>query len=123
MDKPPVPGITWQEYVFLSMVNANPFPATMGRVCLAPCEDGCNRNAVDDFVGINAVEQYVGDWAIQNKAPLPGPDQETGKKVAVVGGGPAGLTAAYMLRRKGHAVTLFESQDKLGGMMRYGIPA
>ncbi len=122
IDKPPTPGMAWQEYAFLSMINANPFPATMGRVCPAPCEDGCNRNAVDDFVGINAVEQYVGDWAIENKIPLPGPDSETGMKVAVIGGGPAGLTAAYMLRRKGHGVTIFESQAELGGMMRYGIP-
>ena len=64
MDKPPVAGMTWQEYAFQRMVEANPFPASMGRVCPAPCEDGCNRNEVDDFVGINGVEQYVGDWAI-----------------------------------------------------------
>ena len=57
MDKPPVEGMSWQEYAFHRMVEANPFPATMGRVCPAPCEDGCNRNEVDDFVGINGVEQ------------------------------------------------------------------
>ena len=71
MDKPPVPDMTWQEYAFQRMVEANPFPSMMGRVCPAPCEDGCNRNEVDDFVGINAVEQYVGDWAIQQAAKLP----------------------------------------------------
>src|SRR5581483_10394671 len=71
MDKPPVVGMPWQEYAFQRMVEANPFPATMGRVCPAPCEDGCNRNEVDDFVGINAVEQYVGDWAIEHKLALP----------------------------------------------------
>jgi glutamate synthase (NADPH/NADH) small chain len=71
MDKPPVKDMTWQEYAFQRMVEANPFPATMGRVCPAPCEDGCNRNEVDDFVGINAVEQYVGDWANQNGLALP----------------------------------------------------
>ena len=66
MDKPPVEGMAWQEYAFQRMVSANPFPSTMGRVCPAPCEDGCNRNEVDDYVGINAVEQYVGDWANEN---------------------------------------------------------
>ena len=65
MDKPPVAGMAWQHYAFNRMVEANPFPSVMGRVCPAPCEDGCNRNEVDDFVGINAVEQYVGDWAIE----------------------------------------------------------
>lgn len=122
MDKPPVPGMTWQEYAFIRMVEANPFPASMGRVCPAPCEDGCNRNEVDDFVGINGVEQYVGDWAIQNNLRLPEPAALDGRKVAVIGGGPGGLSAAWFLRRNGHAVTIFEAHDKLGGMMRYGIP-
>ncbi len=123
VDKPPVEGMTWQEYAFQRMAEANPFPATMGRVCPAPCEDGCNRNEVDDFVGINAVEQYVGDWAIEKKLQLTSPESETGKRVAVVGGGPAGLSAAFHLRRCGHSVTIFEKNDKLGGMMRYGIPS
>lgn len=122
MDKPPTKDMKWQEYAFQRMVEANPFPATMGRVCPAPCEDGCNRNEVDDFVGINAVEQYVGDWANDNSLNLPQAGEFTGKKIAVVGGGPAGLAAAYFLRRKGHAVSIFETHDHLGGMMRYGIP-
>ena len=122
MDKPPVAGQPWQQYAFNRMVEANPFPSVMGRVCPAPCEDGCNRNEVDDFVGINAVEQYVGDWAIENKIALPAAPALTGKRVAVVGGGPAGLSAAHFLRNKGHAVTIFETHDKLGGMMRFGIP-
>ena len=122
MDKSPVKDQKWQEYAFRRMVEANPFPATMGRVCPAPCEDGCNRNEVDDFVGINAVEQHVGDWANDNGLKLPAAAEFTGKKVAVVGGGPAGLAAAYFLRRKGHAIVIFEAHDKLGGMMRYGIP-
>lgn len=122
MDKPPVEDMAWQEYAFQRMAEANPFPATMGRVCPAPCEAGCNRNEVDDFVGINAVEQYVGDWANENNVKLADTAADTGRKIAVVGGGPAGLAAAYFLRRDGHSVTLFEANDKLGGMMRYGIP-
>ncbi|MCB1759034.1 MAG: NAD(P)-binding protein [Gammaproteobacteria bacterium] len=119
-EKPPE-GVTWQEYMFRRSTDANPFPAMMGRVCPAPCQDGCNRNDVDDFVGINAVEQFIGDNAIaQGYAFEAGAD--SGKKVAVIGGGPAGLAAAYQLRRKGHAVTLFEENEELGGMMRYGIP-
>lgn len=122
MDKPPVEGMEWQEYAFQRMVAANPFPATMGRVCPAPCEAGCNRNEVDDYVGINAVEQYVGDWANSNDVKMAAPGADTGRKVAVIGGGPAGLSAAYFLRLDGHQVSIFESHEKLGGMMRYGIP-
>ncbi len=122
MDKPPVEGMAWQEYAFQRMADANPFPATMGRVCPAPCEAGCNRNEVDDYVGINAVEQYVGDWANENNIKLANVGADTGRKIAVIGGGPAGLAAAFFLRREGHSVTLFEANDKLGGMMRYGIP-
>lgn len=122
MDKPPVEGMEWQEYAFERMVEANPFPSVMGRVCPAPCEDGCNRNEVDDQIGINGVEQHVGDYAIAHKLALPKPENETGKKIAVIGGGPGGLACAWQMRRKGHAVTVFEKQEKLGGMMAYGIP-
>jgi len=122
MEKPPVAGMPWQQFAFERMVEANPFPSVMGRVCPAPCEDGCNRNEVDDFVGINGVEQYVGDWAIEKNLALPAPAALTGKRVAVIGGGPAGLAAAHFLRRNGQAVTIFEAHDKLGGMMRFGIP-
>jgi NADPH-dependent glutamate synthase beta subunit-like oxidoreductase len=122
MDKPPVAGMAWQEYAFERMVSANPFPAIMGRVCPAPCEHACNRNEVDEFVGINSLEHYVGDWAIERGLRLPQAATATGKKIAVVGGGPAGLACAYFLRRQGHTVSIFEARAELGGMVRYGIP-
>ena len=113
--------VKWQEYAFRRSTDANPFPSMMGRVCPAPCQVGCNRNAVEDYVGINAVEQFIGDWALANKLAFKaGPD--TGKKVAIIGGGPAGLAAAYQLRRMGHGVTLFDDHDELGGMAKYGVP-
>ncbi len=120
-EKPPE-GMSWQEYAFRRSTDANPFPSIMGRVCPAPCEDGCNRNEVDDHVGINAVEQFIGDHAIAEGYGFDAAPEPSGKKVAVIGGGPAGLAAAYQLRRRGHAVTVFDDHAELGGMMRYGIP-
>ena len=117
----PVEGVAWQEYAFKRATDSNPFPSMMGRVCPAPCQDGCNRNEVEDYVGINSVEQFIGDTAIENGYTFEaGPD--TGKKVAIIGGGPGGMAGAYQLRRMGHQVTVFEAQEDLGGMMRYGIP-
>jgi NADPH-dependent glutamate synthase beta subunit-like oxidoreductase len=121
IEKPPT-GMPWQEYAFRRLTEANPFPSVMGRVCPAPCESGCNRNQVEDFVGINSVEHFLGDYAIKNKLAFPKPTVQTGKKVAVIGGGPAGLSTAYQLALKGHDVTLFDERAELGGMMRYGIP-
>lgn len=120
MEKP-TDDKTMQQYAFERATNANPFPAIMGRVCPAPCEDGCNRNMVEDHVGINSVEQYIGDQALANGYKYTS-GEDTGKKVAIIGGGPAGLAAAYQLRRMGHAATIFEALDELGGMVRYGIP-
>ncbi|MGE0875328.1 MAG: NAD(P)-binding protein [Burkholderiales bacterium] len=120
IEKPPK-GTAMQEYAFRRSTDANPFPSMMGRVCPAPCQTGCNRNKVEDYVGINAVEQYIGDYALEQKFTFQaGP--ETGKRVAIVGGGPAGLSAAYQLRRKGHGVTLFDDHAELGGMAKYGVP-
>lgn len=121
IEKPPG-DLSWQEYAFRRATDANPFPAQMGRVCPAPCEDGCNRNEVEDFVGINSVEQFIGDHAIEQNFRFVPPTPDTGKRVAIVGGGPAGLTAAFQLRRRGHGSTIFDDHDELGGMMRYGIP-
>jgi len=122
IEKPTVKDMTWQEYAFRRMTDANPFPAVMGRVCPAPCESGCNRNQVEENVGINSVEHFVGNWALENGAKFDAPGADTGKKVAIIGGGPAGLAAAYQLRRMGHACTIFDDHAELGGMMRYGIP-
>ena len=121
VEKPPE-AMSWQEYAFRRSTDANPFPSQMGRVCPAPCEAGCNRNDVDDFVGINAVEQYIGDTATENGFSFESAPLTSDKRVAIVGGGPAGLAAAYQLRRKGYASTLFDDHDALGGMMRFGIP-
>ena len=121
IEKPPA-GVPWQEYAWRRLTEANPLPSVMGRVCPAPCESGCNRNQVEDFVGINSVEHFLGDWATEHQLTYPKAALASGKSVAVIGGGPAGLSAAYQLARKGHAVTIFDERPELGGMMRYGIP-
>ncbi len=121
IEKPPQ-DMEKYDYAFYRNTDSNPFPAIMGRVCPAPCQEGCNRNSVDDFVGINSVEQFIGDRALASGLGFDNKSQLSGKKVAIVGGGPAGLAAAYQLRRMGHASTIFEARPELGGMMRYGIP-
>ncbi|MEA3291934.1 MAG: NAD(P)-binding protein [Pseudomonadota bacterium] len=121
IEKPPV-DMNKYDYAFYRNADANPFPAIMGRVCPAPCQDGCNRNELEEFVGINSVEQFLGDHALESGLKFENLPELSGKKVAVVGGGPAGMAAAYQLRKLGHASTVFEARDELGGMMRYGIP-
>lgn len=121
IEKPPA-DVSWQEYAFRRVTTANPFPSVMGRVCPAPCESGCNRNEVEDHVGINSIEHYIGEYAIENKLGFSKPEFSSGKKVAIIGGGPAGLACAYQLRLKGHECAIFDDHAELGGMMRYGIP-
>src|SRR6266542_4470372 len=100
----------------------NPLPAVMGRVCYHPCETACNRAQIDETVGINSVERFLGDEAIKQGWKFTPPQTESGKRVLVVGAGPSGLSAAYHLRRLGHAVEIFEAGPLPGGMMRFGIP-
>ncbi len=103
--------------------NTSPFPAVCGRVCPAPCETGCNRKDLDSAVSINKVERSIGDFGINNNLPLKVLSEEKkDQKVAVVGGGPAGLSCAYQLSRRGYGVKVFESSDRAGGMLRWGIP-
>ncbi|MGD0235703.1 MAG: NAD(P)-binding protein [Syntrophorhabdales bacterium] len=99
----------------------NPLPLVCGRVCVRECETACRRNMVDEPVGIDYLKRYAADADIVDPwVPVVPPS--SGKKVAVVGGGPAGLTCAYFLALKGHAATIFEQAPALGGMLRYGIP-
>lgn len=107
---------------WLTLVDNNPFPAIAGRICHHPCESACNRQYHDETVSICNLERHVGDMALAEGWTLPDPAPDCGKSVAVVGGGPAGLSAAYQLRRRGFRVALFESRDRLGGLLRYGIP-
>ena len=111
------------ETAWRQLVVDNPFPAVMGRICYHPCESSCNRAQLDEAVGINSIERFLGDLAIERGWSLPSPGVDTNKRVLVVGAGPTGLSAAYHLRRFGHQVRLVDASDRLGGMMRYGIPA
>ena len=110
------------ENAWRSLTANNPLPAIMGRVCYHPCEGACNRQNIDAAVGINSVERFLGDEAIRRGWQFDAPAPSTGKRVLVVGAGPAGLSAAYHLRRLGHQVAIFEAAAQPGGMMRYGIP-
>ena len=110
------------ESAWRALVQENPFPAIMGRVCYHPCQDVCNRSFLDEAVGINSVERFLGDHALEKGWIIPAPEKESGFKVLIIGAGPAGLSAAYHLRRLGHDVTVRDATHAPGGMMRYGIP-
>jgi len=104
------------------LTEDNPLPAVMGRVCYHPCESACNRAQIDAAVGINSVERFLGDYAIEKGWTFDQPAAPSGKRVLVVGAGPSGLSAAYHLTRLGHAVSIHEAGPVAGGMMRFGIP-
>jgi 2-oxoacid:acceptor oxidoreductase delta subunit (pyruvate/2-ketoisovalerate family) len=104
------------------MVQDNPFPSIMGRVCYHTCEKTCNREQFDGAVNINLIERSIGDIAIANDWKFKNEAISSGRKVLIIGAGPSGLTAAYFLRKLGHDVTIYESHIQLGGMMRYGVP-
>jgi len=102
--------------------ESNPLPSACGRVCPRFCETSCRRNLVDEPVAINALKRFVADYDMAHGPYAPTAKPKTGRRVAIVGGGPAGLSAAYYLALEGHAVEIFEASPKLGGMLRYGIP-
>jgi len=108
----------WEIYT-----DTSPFPSICGRVCPAPCETECNRRELDGAVGINKVERAIGDFGIEHDLTLQRlTDVRQNERIAVVGGGPSGLSCAYQLARRGYGVTVFESMSKPGGMLRWGIP-
>jgi 2-oxoacid:acceptor oxidoreductase delta subunit (pyruvate/2-ketoisovalerate family) len=110
------------EQAWRVLTLSNPLPSVMGRVCYHPCETACNRGQLDEAVGINSVERFLGDEAIRRGWKFDAPAAATGKKVLVVGAGPSGLSAAYHLARMGHKVEIHEAGPLAGGMMRFGIP-
>lgn len=111
------------EAAWREIMKDNPLPAVMGRVCYHTCQIACNRAQVDEAVGINAVERFLGDKALLEGWKVPVTAEPTGKKVLVVGAGPSGISAAYHLARLGHNVTVRDERSKAGGMMRFGIPS
>ncbi|MCL2617725.1 MAG: 2Fe-2S iron-sulfur cluster-binding protein, partial [Defluviitaleaceae bacterium] len=100
-----------------------PFPASIGRVCPHPCEDACRRKLAEEPIAIAAIKQFAGDIDIAGgELFMEGIKEPTGKKVGIIGGGPAGLSVAVFLRREGHDITVYEAMPQMGGMLRYGIP-
>ena len=102
--------------------NKIPLPASIGRVCPHPCEKACRRKNVEEPINIAQLKAFAADIDLKSESYLPDVMVRSGKKVAVIGGGPAGLTAAYYLNIMGHSVTVYDMMDKMGGMLRYGIP-
>ncbi len=108
---------------WLRLAERNPFPATIGRICPHPCEDLCTRVDKDGAVSINAIERFLGDWAIERSLTLPVmPEQSWPESIGVVGSGPASLSFAYQMARRGYRVEVYEQHDVPGGMLRHAIP-
>ena len=107
-----------------SVISAvNPFSATLGRICPHPCENQCNRSDLDEPLAINAMERFLGDFAIRENVPLPRLEQvESDEWVGVIGAGPSGLSFAYQMARRGYRVTIYDERGQAGGMLRYGVP-
>ncbi len=105
------------------IADVNPFPSVLGRVCPHPCEEHCNRSELDEPLSINAMERFLGDWAIDADVPLVRLDDAARDEwIGVVGAGPSGLSFAYQMARRGYRVTVYEGKEQAGGMLRYGIP-
>ncbi len=105
------------------LTEFNPFPATTGRICPHPCTADCNRTEKDGPVAVNAVERFLGDWAIKKKLRIPKLETDTKPEtIGVIGAGPAGLSFAYQMARRNYRVTVYEKASEPGGMLRYGIP-
>jgi NADPH-dependent glutamate synthase beta subunit-like oxidoreductase/Pyruvate/2-oxoacid:ferredoxin oxidoreductase delta subunit len=105
------------------ITDVNPFPATLGRICPHPCEDHCNRSELDEPLAINAMERFLGDFAIRAGLPLVRNGDSVGDVwIGVIGAGPSGLSFAYQMARRGYRVTVYDSREKAGGMLRYGVP-
>ena len=105
-----------------TILRDNPLPAVHGRVCYHPCETACNRKQIDEPVAIHSVERLLGDLALDQRWPVDPPAPPSGKRVLIVGAGPSGLSAAWQLARRGHAVSIYEAGPVAGGMMHFGIP-
>jgi len=111
------------EEAFYIALETTPYPAVCGRVCPHPCESECNRKEKEGAVSINQVERFIGDFGLEKKlVPKKLTEEQRSEKIAVVGSGPAGMSCAYHLARRGYPVTVFEAFPKSGGMLRYGIP-
>jgi len=105
------------------IADVNPFPSTLGRICPHPCESNCNRSDLDEPLAINALERFLGDWAVSNSLPLPRLQDDPHEEwIGVVGAGPSGLSFAYQLARRGYRVTIYDAKPQAGGMLRYGVP-
>ncbi len=106
-----------------TLTENNPFPAIAGRICHHPCEASCNRGEYDEAISICGLERFVGDMALEKNWSFPAVAITKKEKIAIIGGGPAGLAAAFYLRKMGYGVSIFEAMSELGGLMRYGIPS